>query len=388
MSSGLGGSPFICWPQGFGLVLFELIPGPPWNAMRPRGVEVFLEVRRSPAGSGWRGSDSGARVVRRLTNRCFLPASTGTHGAVGMAKRVGGCLPGVEALPWAHDFMHGAMVASEHGSRGLASVSSPDFRGGSCGSACQYTVVLPVFNERENLEPLLEELEPVLSSLGGGYEVIAVDDGSTDGSWEELQRLQRRWPWLRVVRHRFNAGQSAAFLTGFARARGEVVITLDADGQNDPRDIPSMLARLRGAVAAVCGVRQKRQDPWIRRVSSRVANGFRNRVTGDRVADAGCALRVMRRSALGELPPFNGLHRFLPSVLRFQGYEVLEVPVGHRPRTRGHSKYGIGNRLWRGLVDCLAMRWYRARALRADRVEREEPGPGGARESDPCSTVQ
>lgn len=256
--------------------------------------------------------------------------------------------------------------------------------GKSGSSAPRYSVILPVFNERENLEPLLTELAAVLEGLDGASEVIAVDDASTDGSPEELRRLQQRWPWLRVLRHRFNAGQSAAFLTGFAHARGEVVMTLDADGQNDPRDFPGMLARLQGRVAAVCGVRLHRRDNWVRRVSSRVANAFRNWITGDRVADAGCALRVMRRAALAELVPFNGLHRFLPTVLRFQGYEVVEMPVHHRPRTRGQSKYGIGNRLWRGILDCLAMRWYRARALPADRVEPEPsagaslPPPGSA----------
>jgi glycosyltransferase involved in cell wall biosynthesis len=243
-----------------------------------------------------------------------------------------------------------------------------------------------VYNERENLEPLLSELEEVLRGLGHAFEVLAVDDGSTDGSVEELQRLARCRPWLRVVRHRFNAGQSAAFLTGFAHARGEIVMTLDADGQNDPRDLPAMLARLQGRVAAVCGIRQKRRDSWVRRVSSRVANAFRNVVTGDRVTDAGCALRVMRREALRELIPFNGLHRFLPTVLRYQGYEVVEMPVNHRPRTRGQSKYGIGNRLWRGIVDCLAMRWYRARALRADRVVAEATGPAGSGPAEPGRT--
>lgn len=252
--------------------------------------------------------------------------------------------------------------------------------------APRFSVVLPVYNERENLEPLLSELEEVLRGLGHAFEVLAVDDGSTDGSVEELQRLARCRPWLRVVRHRFNAGQSAAFLTGFAHARGEIVMTLDADGQNDPRDLPAMLARLQGRVAAVCGIRQKRRDSWVRRVSSRVANAFRNVVTGDRVTDAGCALRVMRREALRELIPFNGLHRFLPTVLRYQGYEVVEMPVNHRPRTRGQSKYGIGNRLWRGIVDCLAMRWYRARALRADRVVPEATNPAASGPAEPGRT--
>jgi len=242
---------------------------------------------------------------------------------------------------------------------------------GPAEGAPRFSVVLPVYNERDNLEPLLTELAEVMAAIGAPFEVLVVDDGSTDGGPAEVERLRARWPWLRLIRHRFNAGQSAAFLTGFARARGEIVITLDADGQNDPHDLPAMLARLEAGVDAVCGVREKRQDPWIRRVSSRIANAFRNLVTGDRVADAGCALRVMRRAALQEVVPFNGLHRFLPTVLRYQGYEVVEMPVNHRPRTRGQSKYGIRNRLWRGLVDCLAMRWYRARAIRADRVQPE-----------------
>lgn len=168
---------------------------------------------------------------------------------------------------------------------------------------------------------------------------------------------------MRLLRHRVNSGESAAQATGFHHARGEVVITMDADLQHDPRDIPRLLDVLGEGVAAACGVRGKREDGWVRRLSSRVANGFRNLVTGDRISDAGCTFRAIRREALREIPVFNGMHRFLPSILRFQGFLVLELPVAHRPRFKGQSKYGIGNRVWRGVVDCLAMRWYRRRCV-------------------------
>ena len=233
------------------------------------------------------------------------------------------------------------------------------------------SVVIPVFNEEDNLAPLLGELEPVLRSLGKPFEVICVDDKSTDASLARLRDLRAGRPWLRVIAHRVNSGESAAEATGFRHARGEVVVTLDADGQNDPADIPGLLDALGPGVDAVCGVRRTREDDRVKRISSRLANRFRNAVTGDRIRDAGCTYRALRRAALGDLPVFNGLHRFLPSLLRWQGYRVVEREVGHRRRLRGRSKYGVGNRFWRGLRDCLAMRWYRARAVRGDRVEQE-----------------
>lgn len=232
----------------------------------------------------------------------------------------------------------------------------------------QISVVLPVFNEAENLPPLLDEIAGTLRGLGKTFEILAVDDASTDGSVAVLESLRRRHPELRVLRHRRNCGQSAAFASGFAHARGEVVVTLDADGQNDPHDLPTLLAALRPGVDCVTGIRTRRQDTWVKRLSSRIANAYRNWMTGDRVTDAGCTFRVIRRAALREVPVFNGMHRFLPTLLRWQGFTVVEVPVNHRPRTRGVSKYGVGNRLWRGLRDCLAMRWYAARALPADRL--------------------
>ena len=178
-----------------------------------------------------------------------------------------------------------------------------------------------------------------------------------------------KYPSLRVVKHRVNSGESAAQATGFRAACGELIVTMDADQQNDPADIPALLEALTPETACVCGVRRSREDDFVKRASSRLANAFRNFVTGDRIRDAGCTFRVIRRRALAEVPVFNGMHRFLPSLLRAQGYRVAEIFVNHRPRTRGSSKYGIGNRLWRGIRDCFAMRWYRARAVPADRIE-------------------
>jgi len=144
---------------------------------------------------------------------------------------------------------------------------------------------------------------------------------------------------------------------------------MDADQQNDPADIPALLGALDADTAAVCGVRRKHEDSFMRRVSSRIANGFRNAITGDRITDAGCTFRALRRNALRELPVFNGLHRFLPTILRLQGCKAKELPVNHRPRTRGTAKYGVANRMWRGIRDCFAMRWYRARCLPAQRSD-------------------
>jgi len=233
---------------------------------------------------------------------------------------------------------------------------------------CLLSVILPCANERDNLEPLIKELETELHGLKVNFEVLVVDDGSTDGGLEILRSLQGTRPWLRVFQHRRNFGQSACYCTGFRLARGELVLTMDADLQHDPADIKRLLGALRGDVAAVCGIRTGRKDTWVRRFSSTVANAFASWAIGDKVVDAGCTFRLIRRTALAELPVFNGLHRFLPTLLRYQGYEVVRIGVNHRNRPAGISKYGIGNRLWRGVVDCLGVRWYHKRCLRADRL--------------------
>jgi dolichol-phosphate mannosyltransferase len=229
------------------------------------------------------------------------------------------------------------------------------------------SVVVPAFNEADNIVPLAEEVVAALGALDGGFELIVVDDASTDATPVVLREL--RHPCVRGVFHRVNCGQSAAVASGFQAARGHWVATLDGDGQNDPADLPAMLARaIDERVDCVTGVRRTRRDNLVRRVSSRVANGFRDWVTGDRVTDSGCGIRVVRRAALREIPVFNGMHRFLPTLLRGQGYVVVEHEVNHRERLRGTSKYGVGNRVWRGIRDCFGVRWYLKRAVPCDRV--------------------
>ncbi len=229
------------------------------------------------------------------------------------------------------------------------------------------SIVIPLFNEAENLEPLAAELTAALDGLDFGYEVLFVDDGSSDESPAVLARLAAADARLRILRQARNLGQSAAFAAGFRHARGELIATLDADLQNDPADLPRMLAELDGC-DVVCGVRTDRHDSWVRRVSSRIANGVRNRLTGESIADVGCSLRVMRARHARRVQMFDGMHRFLPTLLRLEGARIREVPVRHRPRLRGVSKYGIHNRLWRALADLLAVRWMQRRRIDRDAV--------------------
>jgi dolichol-phosphate mannosyltransferase len=243
-------------------------------------------------------------------------------------------------------------------------------------SLLELSIVIPVFNEEENLEPLMAEVKRAVDSVGCSYEVIFVDDKSTDNSVKVMKRLKEANPEIRVVQHKVNCGESAAQATGFHCARGNLVITMDGDGQNDPGDIPRLLEALTDTVDCVCGVRRRREDNWVKRVSSRIANRFRNFLTGDIITDSGCTYRAIRRNALREIVAFNGMHRFLPSILRFQRRTVVEIGVNHRPRTRGVSKYGIGNRMWRGILDCLAMRWYKKRAFPLDRFNPPEETNG------------
>lgn len=240
----------------------------------------------------------------------------------------------------------------------------------------EYSVVIPIYNEADNLVALVEEIHGALAPLGKPWEVLAVDDCSRDQSLAVLRRLQASHPELRILRHRVNCGQSAAFATGVAHARGNVIITMDSDRQNDPADLPRMIALLTPDLAAVLGVRRRREDSEIRRWSSRLANWYRDVLTGVPVKDAGCFLRVLRRNAVAELPVFNGLHRFVATLLHYQGHRFVEIEVNHRPRVAGKSNYGIGNRLWRGIRDCFAMRWYRARVIPAQRVLPEDSAGG------------
>ncbi len=234
------------------------------------------------------------------------------------------------------------------------------------------SVVIPIYNEAENVTPLLAELVPILEKLERDFEVLCINDASTDDSLTILEGLQNKYPQLKIIAHTVNCGESAATATGFQQAQGKYIVTMDGDLQNDPADIPTLLHIIeQRELAAVCGIRRKREDDWIKRLSSRTANAVRNLITGDDISDAGCTFRALRRDTLREIPVFNGMHRFLPTLLRFQGYEVEEVLVNHRPRTMGVSKYGVGNRMFRGLIDCVAMRWLQMRTVPADRYNRQ-----------------
>jgi dolichol-phosphate mannosyltransferase len=234
------------------------------------------------------------------------------------------------------------------------------------------SVIIPAFNEEQNLPILLEELTKTLDGGSRTYEVICINDASTDTSGAVLSDLQRHYPVLKVFTHRINCGESAGQATGFSRARGAILITMDADLQNDPADIPLFLNALTDGVDCVCGIRKIREDDFIKRASSRIANKFRDFITGDAIQDAGCTYRAIRRRAVAEILVFNGMHRFLPAILKAQGFRVVEIKVNHRPRLKGVSKYGVGNRLWRGIRDCFAMRWYQARAIPGSRIENTE----------------
>lgn len=229
--------------------------------------------------------------------------------------------------------------------------------------APRISIVVPVCNEVDNLEPLLAEIAAALAAdfpEPGAYEVILVDDGSVDGSAEKMAELQRQRALLRILRFPRNQGQSAAMCAGFRAARGAVVVTLDADLQNDPADIPRLLALLESC-DMVSGVRQQRRDGFLRLAASRIANRARNWVVGDTVSDVGCSLKAYRRDFLVKLPAFNGLHRFLPALFQIQGARIREIPVSHRARVHGVSKYSINNRLWRGLYDLVGVRWLQKR---------------------------
>jgi dolichol-phosphate mannosyltransferase len=227
----------------------------------------------------------------------------------------------------------------------------------------ELSVVVPMFNEVDNVLLLWEELDSALAKVGRRTEIIFVDDGSTDGSAAVVWALMERDPRVRLLSFESNAGLSAAFKAGYGAARGSIVVTMDADLQNDPRDVELLLAAMDNADAAV-GYRSRRRDPWHKRMSSRVANAIRNRVSGDHVIDSACSLRAMRRECTAAIPPYSGMHRFVPTLLRIAGYRVVEVPVHHRPRTLGRSKFGIWNRALPAFIDLLVVRWMMRRTVR------------------------
>jgi len=244
------------------------------------------------------------------------------------------------------------------------------------------SIVIPVRDEAESVADLADEVTRVMAATDWSWECIWVNDGSRDGTAEVLRAVLRRCPNHRLVDLDGNFGQSAALAAGFAQARGSILATLDGDGQNDPADLPSLFRGLDdGGVDMVNGIRAKRRDSWVRRVSSRLANGFRNRLTGERVTDVGCAIRAFRRECVQRLPVFKGMHRFLPTLVRMQGYTITERSVRHRPRERGRTKYGINNRLWVGIADTVAVCWMQRRLV-WPKVRSVEPADSGGPAAD------
>ena len=219
------------------------------------------------------------------------------------------------------------------------------------------SVVVPVFNEEENMSILQSELRAALSGLN--YEIIFVDDGSTDRSAEKIEMA----PNVRLMRFEKNAGQSAALYAGVRAARGETIVMIDGDLQNDPADIPRLLAEISSGADLVCGYRAKRKDTLTKRLTSRIANFVRSRFTKDYVRDTGCTLKAMRRECVDALVPFKGMHRFIPAFIRGAGYRLVEIPVNHRPRRFGQTKYGFGSRALRATVDMFGVRWLLSRRL-------------------------
>lgn len=226
---------------------------------------------------------------------------------------------------------------------------------GEAASGPDISVVVPVYNEEENVATLQSEISRALHGMN--YEVVFVDDGSRDQTAQKIER----GPQIRVLRFEKNAGQSAATYAGLNAARGATIILMDGDLQNDPADIPKLLAELSRGADLVCGYRASRKDTVVKRITSRVANFVRSRFTGDGVRDTGCGLKAMRRECVAAIIPFKGMHRFVPALVKGAGYRLVEVPVNHRRRQFGQSKYGLGNRAIRATVDMFGVRWLLSR---------------------------
>ena len=224
-------------------------------------------------------------------------------------------------------------------------------------SSPEASIVVPVFNEEENISILQSELRAALQALD--HEIIFVDDGSIDRTAERIEAA----PNVRVIRFEKNTGQSAAIYAGLHAARGATAVLIDGDLQNDPADIPRLLSEIARGADLVCGYRAQRRDTRVKRLTSWIANAVRSRFTKDGVRDTGCTLKAMRRECLSALVPFKGMHRFIPALVKGAGYRLVEVPVNHRPRRFGQSKYGLGNRAVRATMDMFGVRWLLSRRL-------------------------
>lgn len=227
------------------------------------------------------------------------------------------------------------------------------------------SVVIPLYNEEDNVAPMLDELVPVLDGMGDSYEIVCVDDGSGDATHAHLLDARERHSGLRVLRFRENHGQTAAFEAGFAASQGELIVTMDGDMQIDPVDIPKMVAfKEEHGVDFVFGWRRDRKDSFLKRASTKIANSVRNWLTKEKIPDTGCPLKVFRAEILKRMKLFNGMHRFFITLAHMDGWTSAQMVVRHRPRQFGESKYGVWNRVFRALRDCLAVRWMMKRHLR------------------------
>jgi len=233
----------------------------------------------------------------------------------------------------------------------------------------EISVVVPVYNEEGNLPVLIPALLEVLKNLGRSYEMIFVDDGSSDESRRILKEMASEHSSLRILRFKENRGLSTALVAGMREARGEIIVTLDSDLQNDPADIPRLLEYLDRYDMAT-GWRQKREDKWLKKISSKIGNLVRNWVSGENIQDSACTLRAFKKECIQEIPVFNGMHRFLSTLVKMRGFGIIEVPVAHHPRRFGKSKYNIRNRMVRSFIDLLAVRWMKRRTIHYEIEER------------------
>ncbi len=246
---------------------------------------------------------------------------------------------------------------------------SENYKGMKNSEPIEISVVVPVYNEEENLPLLIPKLVEVLKGLGHSYEVIFVDDGSSDGSRRILREIASQYSFLRILRFKENCGLSTALLAGMKEARGDKIVTLDSDLQNDPADIPQLLEYL-NHYDMVTGWRQKREDTWLKKISSKIGNAVRNWVSGENIHDSACTLRAFKKGCIQDIPVFNGMHRFLSTLVKREGYRIIEVPVSHHPRKFGKSKYNIRNRMVRSFIDLLAVRWMKRRVIHYEIEER------------------
>jgi len=236
----------------------------------------------------------------------------------------------------------------------------------------EISLVIPCYNEEGNLRALADTITSALDPLGIPYEVVITDDASTDNSWTLLKEIAAADPRFHIQRFNFNCGESAASWAGMKMARGRYIITLDADLQNDPRDVPKFLQAL-NQYDCVCGTRvatRGQGDNFVRIVSSHIANWVRNKLSSENISDAGCTYRAFRRECLASIKFFKGAHRFLPTLIKMEGFSVTEIPVTHNPRFAGQSHYGVWNRLFKSFYDLLAVRWMKKRMIRYEIVEK------------------